>query len=413
MGGPPHQTREHPGRGTGPTADLDSHTNSRETQTRQAVSYHLWEKTGVLCAPSIIFGMRTRQLVLGRPDLSGEIENRYRHETDVRSKVRLLCVKLVATGEYTSEQIAKICGKSQSSIFVWIKAFRESGFEGLLGRQKPGPEEGSFRGVPEPVLAELRKGVEDGRWTTAEAARRWLKDKHQISRPYVTVWQWLKKLGGVLRVPRPKHPGQNPAAAEAFKKELGQKLEILQIPAGTRVKVWVMDEARFGLHTEVRRVWITKGVRPVVKRQTRYTWDYLYGALEVVEGEAVFAHLPTVNLECNNLFLKEIIKTDPGAQHVVIADQAGFHLRPGDSRIPEGVHVIALPPYSPELNPCEQIWDMLRDSEGIANGLFNTVGKLRKAMEPFLRRFWEDTATVLSLVGRPWLHTQANALWKT
>jgi hypothetical protein len=165
-----------------------------------------------------------------------------------------------------------------------------------------------------------------------------------------------------------RHPGQNPAAAEAFKKDLAQKLESLPIQAGPRVKVWVMDEARFGLHTELRRVWITKGVRPEVKRQTRYTWDYLYGALEEVEGAAVFAHLPTVSLECNDLFLREIIKMDPDAQHVVIADQAGFHLRPGDERVPEGVHLIALPPYSPELNPCEQLWDVIKDSEGVDNG---------------------------------------------
>ena len=70
-------------------------------------------------------------------------------------------------------------------------------------------------------------------------------------------------------MPRPKHPGQNPVATGAFKEELGQKLDALQIPAGTRVKVWVMDEARFGLHTEMRRVWITKGERPEVKRQTK------------------------------------------------------------------------------------------------------------------------------------------------
>ncbi len=144
--------------------------------------------------------MRTRQLILGRPDLSGEIDERYRSESDVRNKVRLLCIKLADSGDYTSEQVAEICGKSQSSIFVWIKAFREQGFEGLLERQKPGPEEGSFRGVPADVVGELRKGVESGRWTTAEAARRWLEERHQICRPYVTVWQWVNKIKrGVAR----------------------------------------------------------------------------------------------------------------------------------------------------------------------------------------------------------------------
>jgi hypothetical protein len=49
------------------------------------------------------------------------------------------------------------------------------------------------------------------------------------------------------------------------------------------VEVWVVDEAHFGLPTEVRGVWITEGKRPEVNRQTKYDWDYLYGALEVVE----------------------------------------------------------------------------------------------------------------------------------
>jgi hypothetical protein len=251
--------------------------------------------------------------------------------------------------------------------------------------------------------------VEGGRWATAEAARQWLEREHGIKRPYVTVWQWLKKLGGVLRVPRPRHPGANPQAAEAFKRELGGRLAALGLPTGSRVRVWVMDEARFGLHTETRRVWITKGVRPSVRRQTRYEWDYLYGALEVVEGRAEFLHLPTVDLECNRLFLDHLRASDPQARHVVIADQAGFHLRAGDPRLPQGVHILSLPPYSPELNPCEQLWDVLKDTEGFANGLFETIDRLRSALWPGLQRFWEDSSRVLSLIGRPWLHAQANA----
>ena len=173
-----------------------------------------------------------------------------------------------------------------------------------------------------------------------------------------------------------------------------------------------MDEARFGLHTETRKVWITKGTRPVVRRQTRYEWDYLYGALDVVGGAAEFLHLPTVDLECNALFLEHLSQSDPGAEHVVIADQAGFHLKPQDPRLPAGVHILPLPPYSPELNPCEQLWDVLKDTEGFANALFDSIEKLRAALLPGLRRFWEDAAAVLSLVGRPWLHDQANAIVK-
>ena len=353
--------------------------------------------------------MRKRKFKLGRPDLSAHIEQRYRREKDARLKVRLLAMKLAAEGEYSGEKIAEVCGCSRATVFTWIGAFRKDGFEGLLDREKPGPQAGELRGLSENVRGELEAGVQEGRWTTAEAARQWLEREHNVIKPYVTVWQWLKKLGGVLRVPRPSHPGADPLAAEAIKRELGQKFDNLGLPMGSRVRVWVMDEARFGLHTETRRVWITKGVRPIVRRQTRYEWDYLYGALEVVEGKAEFLHLPTVNLDCNQLFLEHLRSSDREAEHVVIADQAGFHLRPGDPRLPEGIHIISLPPYSPELNPCEQLWDVIKDTEGFANTLFESIDKLRTALLPGLRRFWEDSALVLSLVGRPWMHDQANA----
>jgi transposase len=126
-----------------------------------------------------------------------------------------------------------------------------------------------------------------------------------------------------------------------------------------------MDEARFGLHTEMRRLWNSKGVRPEVRRQTRYAWDYLYGALEVVEGRAEFLHLPMVNLDCNQLFLEHLRSSDPEAHHVVIADQAGFHLREGGERLPESVHIVPLPPCSPELNPCEKLLVELSQRDGI------------------------------------------------
>jgi len=353
--------------------------------------------------------MRTRRIKLGRPDLSEQIEKRYRKEQDAMSRTKLLSVKLAAEGEHSAEQIAGICGCSRASVFAWLGEFRREGFEGLLQRERKGPKPGAMHGVPEAVRAEIVAGVESGRWTTAEAARQWLAREHGIERPYVTVWQWLKKVGGVLRVPRPRHPGHDLAAAAAFRAELGGRLEALGLPRGSRVKVWVMDEARFGLHTETRRVWISKGTRPVVRRQTRYEWDYLYGALEVVEGRAEFLHLPTVNLDCNRLFLEHLAASDPDAEHVVIADQAGFHLRPGDERLPGRIHIVPLPPYSPELNPCEQLWDVLKDTEGFANGLFETIAKLRASLLPGLRRYWEDASLVLSLVGRPWLHDQANA----
>ena len=57
--------------------------------------------------------------------------------------------------------------------------------------------------VPAKVLEQLRAKLEANEFANAEQARRWLKKAHGIERPYASVWNWLKKFGGVLRVPRP------------------------------------------------------------------------------------------------------------------------------------------------------------------------------------------------------------------
>jgi transposase len=347
---------------------------------------------------------------LGRPEWAAEIALRYRKAKTGWQKTRLLCAKLASEGQHQSAQIAALCGCSTSRVFDWLRMLREGGIEGLLKRGKPGPRTGDFKLLKDKprIKKQVQQGLAEGRWKTSPQLSRWLKDKHGLEVKTNTALSWLKKLGGVLRVPRPRHPKRgSDVAMEQFKESLGQKLEALQLAQGTKVKVWVMDEARFGLHTDVRRVWVPKGSCPVVERQTKYEWDYLYGSLEVVEGQAHFLHLPTVNLDCDALYLEALAASDRDAVHVVIRDNAGFHLREGDPRLPARVRIVPLPPYSPELNPCEQAWDMVKDE--VSNHCFATINKLRDALLPGLKRFWESADTVLSLVGRPWLRDQANA----
>ena len=354
--------------------------------------------------------MGGRRLKLNMPDVAAVIDRRYAREPDGWRKRRLLAVKLVAKGEHTSAEVADLCGVARTYLFEWLKIVRQNGLEALLERAKPGPKEGTVRGVTPEIMEALRGKLETHEFASAQMARRWLHKEHAIRRPYKTVWNWLKKLHGVLRVPRPSHSKKKPEAAEAFKGELAGKLEALEIKAGSRVKVWFMDEARFGLHTELRRVWTLRGLRPVVTRQIRYEWDYLYGALGAVGGEAHFAHLPGVSLEWDRRYLEDLAASDPGAIHVLLRDQAGFHLRDGDARLPERVRIVDLPPYSPELNPCEQMWDIVKDET--CNQVQATVAALRDRMRPTLQRYWEDAKSVLRLIGRDWLLLQLNATQK-
>ena len=350
------------------------------------------------------------KLKLGMPEVAGRIDKMHAREPDGWRKTRLLAVKLVARGEFTSAEIAELCGIARGHLFVWLRGVRERGLNALLQRGKPGPQEGMYRGVEAKVMEDLRAKLEANEFASAEQARRWLKKEHQVDRPYISVWRWLKKFGGVLRVPRPSHSRKKPGAEEEFKEAPGEKLEALGLEAGSKVKGWMMDEARFGLPTDLRRVWTRRGQRPVVARQIKYERDSLYGALSVMGGEAHFAHVPGVSLDWDPGCLNDLAASDPEAIHVLIRDPAGFHLRDGDPRLPALVRIIDLPPCTPELNPCEQLWDILKDD--IANRIHATVACLRTGMKATLRRFWDDPHAVLRLIGRQWLQVQLNASLK-
>ena len=113
-----------------------------------------------------------------------------------------------------------------------------------------------------------------------------------------------------------------------------------------------MDETRFGLHTCLRRLWACRGQRPVVARQIKYQWDCLYGSLGITGGQAHFGQFPSVSQQWDRAYLWDLTATDLAAVHVVIRDQAGFHLQDRDPRLPGRGRIIDLS-YSPELNPWE------------------------------------------------------------
>ena len=145
------------------------------------------------------------KLKLGMPEEAVRAAAMHAEQPHGWRKTRLLAVKLAGSGEWTSAEIAEVCGVSRGRVFVWLRTVRERGLEALLERGKTGPREGVCRGVQAETVAALKAKLEASEFTTAQAARRWLRAQHRVERPYLCVWRWLKKFGGVLRVPRPSH----------------------------------------------------------------------------------------------------------------------------------------------------------------------------------------------------------------
>src|SRR6476646_1804807 len=160
---------------------------------------------------------------------------------------------------------------------------------------------------------------------------------------------------------------------------------------GVRVEVWFQDEARIGQKNSLTRVWGQTGSRPVAPKDLGFASAYLFGAVCPSAGKAaaLIHHLGEISSQ---------VAAD--AHAVVILDGASWHNSHG-LVVPSNITLLALPPYSPELNPVERIWHYLR-SHWLANSVFRSLADIMDACEMAWNRFATNTGLVRSLCAVAW-----------
>jgi len=175
---------------------------------------------------------------------------------------------------------------------------------------------------------------------------------------------------------------------------------------GKPLEIWFQDEARLGQQGTLTRVWAKRGSRPRAPRDQRYEWAYLFGAACPDRRATAALVLPNANAEAMNLHLEEIShQVAANAHAAIILDAAGYHKKAA-LRIPENITLVPLPPYSPELNPVENIWEYLRGNK-LANTVFETYDEIvDKACEAWVF-FANDKDRVASITSRDWATVNA------
>ena len=120
------------------------------------------------------------------------------------------------------------------------------------------------------------------------------------------------------------------------------------------------DEARFGRMNRIRPCWAPIGIRPGVAAQLIREYIYLYGAVSPKNGTCVYLIMPTSNTACFQAFLDVLARKFVRQDILLVLDGAPNH-RCGDLAVPDNITLLYLPPYSPELNPKENLWDEIRE----------------------------------------------------
>ena len=170
-----------------------------------------------------------------------------------------------------------------------------------------------------------------------------------------------------------------------------------------KVRLLFQDEGRFGRINKPKRCWCRKGIRPSVPCQIIREYTYAYAAVSPVDGEMVSLVLPYANSECMSIFLEEVSKRFSDEYILIVADCAAWH-RSKTLRIPENIEIFPLLPYSPELNPVEQIWDEVRE-KGFRNEIFNSMKLVENRLCDMLYDLEIDQKRVKSITGWDWIVT--------
>lgn len=171
-----------------------------------------------------------------------------------------------------------------------------------------------------------------------------------------------------------------------------------KLSTGKTVRLMFQDEADFGRMNKPQYCWCKKEIRPVVPCHHIREYRYAYGAVEPLTGDSFFLVLPQCNTDCTNVFLRELSKEFQDDIILLGCDGAAWH-KSKALILPENTVLFFIPPYTPEMNPIEQIWKEFRN-RSFKNAVFAT---LEKVVDRLCDTICSLTPAVIhSITGRSW-----------
>ena len=171
--------------------------------------------------------------------------------------------------------------------------------------------------------------------------------------------------------------------------------------AGKPVEIWFTDEARVGQQGTLTRVWAKRGARPRAPRDRRFEWAYLFGAICPERSVGAAIVMPEVNIAAMNEHLAEISRcVSVGAIALLVLDGAGWHSSPRLD-VPDNIVLLPLPPYAPELNPMENVWEFMR-SNFLSHRVWDGYDAIIEACCNAWNKLMQMTERIASLTRRAW-----------
>ncbi|MBM2820218.1 MAG: hypothetical protein HW410_1901 [Nitrosarchaeum sp.] len=286
----------------------------------------------------------------------------YKEERNSRIKIKLQALHHLQTGKLLKD-VSEIVLYDEKSVREWVYAFEAFNYEGLIEKEGRGQKprlmpdkEESFK----KAIDDLHESRNGGRIIAVDI-QKLLLDEFDCNYSLSGVYTLLDRINIVWISGRSKHPKHSQDAIDAFKETFPEEVEKIKDKIDSiKIEVWWQDESRIGQQGSLSRVWAQKGTRPRVVRQKQFLSTYIFGAVCPEKDKGCAMILPECNSGMMQIHLDQISEKIENDFHgIVLMDRASWHTTEA-LIIPTNITLMPLPPYSPELNPVEQIWQNLR-----------------------------------------------------
>lgn len=313
---------------------------------------------------------------------------------------------ILASQGQDAATIAQALQCSVRAVQSWVKRYNDHGPDAL----REGRHTGRPPRISGPELVRFKERVEagptaeDGRATFyGQDIRRILEQEFGVKLCLQAVYDLLHRHGLSSLMPRPQHKDADDELQAIFKEVVAEQIRAIRDARPEEdVQVWFEDEARFGQQGTMARVWARKGSRPRAVKQTQHGYLYLLTAVCSATGAASGLIAPTLNVGVVNIFLEQFSKELPvGVHAILIWDGAGYHTSP-QLVVPSNISLIRLVPYSPELNPVENLWHYLR-SHYWSLRVYADIEALEEAAMDAWRRVCLVPESVRSICAAPYV----------
>jgi transposase len=315
--------------------------------------------------------------------------------------LRIMAVRRVVEGGERPSDVMSSMGLHRTSIYPWLKTYDEGGFEGLKGTKAVGPtpklSEKQCQKVRTWIIGKdpRQYGFDFGLWTR-NIIRELIKERFDVEVSLATVGGLLARLGITPQRPLRRAYERDPAAIDHWVQTEYPALRRRAQRNGAAI--FFLDEAGFSSEPNLGRTYGQKGETPVVQTTGQ---RQKVSAISAVNAKGAFwcsVYTGMLNAERFVEFLQAFLKTRRGKVYLVVDGHPSHRAKKVQAFVQATrgrLELHFLPPYAPDLNPDEFVWQYAK-TNGLAKKPLKKGESLRERVEVDLGLIAKDKPLIRS-----------------